>query len=194
MMNSPSRKAKNSSKNLLIHDNDAKNSSIINNGIPKKNKYIGSSQKTNFSKKQKVEAKDFNNENNNSNNSNLLEEENFIDEKKLNDKNEENNARISNNSDELLLSKGDFNENESEKIIIVGINNEDDNNDNKDYAIENINKKKLLDIEKYIKLPVNKINEKENTKDIIKHIDKGIDGEYQSKINNQKQNIKKTNE
>ena len=110
----------------------------------------------------------------------------------MNGGNEENKA-IFNSSDELFLSKGDFNE--SEKINIIGIKNEDDNNDNnKNNAIENINRKKLLDIEKYIKLPVNKNNEKENKKDKIRFLDKATDREYLSKINSQMKNNKNINE
>ena len=189
-MNSPSREAKNSSKNLLMsYENDAKKASINNSGLPKLNNELGSPQKSTFSKNQKEKGET---KYNNTENNNNLEEKNFIIEKKLNDRNEENKV-IFNSSDELFLSKGDFNE--SEKINIIGIKNEDDNNDNnKDNAIENINRKKLLDIEKYIKLPVNKNNEKENKKDKIRFLDKGTDGEYLSKINNQMKNNKNINE
>ena len=196
-MNSPSRKTnKNSSKNIMLYDNEEKNSSIINSGLPKVNKELGSPQKSTFSKNQKEDEKYNNNENNNSNN--IFEEQNFINKKnhnqKVNNKNEENKDQMFNNSDELFLSKGDSNENEMEKINIVGVNKDEDNNNNDmDNAIESINKKKLLDIEKYIKLPVNKNNEKEK-KDKIKYIDKDTDGEYLSQINSQmkinKKNIK----
>ena len=194
--NSQSRKTKNSSKNIMLYDNEVKNSSIINSGLPKVNKELGSPQKSTFSKNQKEDEKYNNNENNNSNN--IFEEQNFINKKnhnqKVNNKNEENKDQMFNNSDELFLSKGDSNENEMEKINIVGVNKDEDNNNNDmDNAIESINKKKLLDIEKYIKLPVNKNNEKEK-KDKIKYIDKDTDGEYLSQINSQmkinKKNIK----
>ena len=78
-VNSPSRKAKISSKNVLIsYDNDAKNASINNSGLPKLNNELGSQQKSTFSKNQKEKGETkYNNENNNN-----LEEKHFIHEKK----------------------------------------------------------------------------------------------------------------
>ena len=67
-MNSPSREAKNSSKNLLMsYENDAKKASINNSGLPKLNNELGSPQKSTFSKnqKEKGETKYNNDENNN---------------------------------------------------------------------------------------------------------------------------------
>ena len=53
-MNSPSRKANISSKNVLMsYDNDDKNSTINNSGLPKLNNELGSPQKSTFSKNQK---------------------------------------------------------------------------------------------------------------------------------------------
>ena len=90
-----------SSKNLLMQsDNDVKNTSINNNGLPKLNNDLSSSQKSTLSKNQKVEIKCHNNENNII--STFLEEKNYINEKYnnliINEQNEKNNdAAIKNN-------------------------------------------------------------------------------------------------
>ena len=152
-----------SSKNLLMQsENDVKNTSIINNGLPKLNNDLSLSQKSTLSKNQKVEAKCHNNENNNI--SKFLEVKNNINEKYnnliINEQNEKNNDAAIKNNDKFFLSNDDYNENETEKI----------------------NKK-------YIQLQVDKNNEKENKKDKKKYIDKGIEGDYLSQINSQIENI-----